>query len=136
MKPVTMLTIMQRSIVQDLEALALQAKDIYVASYTPTDKLVVSEPVVTGDFAISIAVATSAGEDVPVNHILVNITIHGLDSPIYGYYYFFDDGRIETMHPELGAGVGVAYCRQIKEAIAATSLVVATTIPNAMVFSG
>jgi hypothetical protein len=138
MKPLKMLQIMHADILEKLRVIADQCKNAYVANYTYTDHVVVSETIDVDGYTLTVGIGNSVTEAQPtvINLVLVNLTIITPDARLLGYYtYDVVKNTLSTIQPELGAGMSIDASRALITLLDDVVVQTATSIPNAMVFS-
>lgn len=138
MKPLLMLQVAQKPIYEKLEQLCMQCKDAYVANYTINDRVIISEPIDTDGFVVTIGVGNSTvpNDLLTMEKVLVNITLVTPESH-HLHYTVFDvlkNTKI-TEGPELGLGIRIDLIRGIINALDAAITATAGTLPNPMVFT-
>ena len=138
MKPLKMLQIMHADILEKLRVIADQCKNAYVANYTYTDHVVVSETIDVDGYTLTVGIGNSVTEAQPtvINLVLVNLTIIMPDARLLGYYtYDVVKNTLSTIQPELGAGMTIDTSRALITLLDDVVVQTAASIPNAMVFS-
>ena len=133
-----MLQVAQKTIYDKLEQLCVQCKDLYIANYGISDRVVISEPIDTDGFVITVAIGNSTvpNDLLTMDKILVNVTMVTPESHHLTYYTFhLLNNTRETISPELGLGIRVDLIRGIINALDAAIATTSSALPNPLVIT-